>query len=258
MNSESVPVEQAPDGKMMFYRQPELLNHQAHGSLGLVRPERPFDFARNTRAVPVTVPEFQVAQKSFPIIFSALDNPMPLAVVGKTDDINLFVDADGNWEPGAYIPAYVRRYPFALATRSEDQFVVVVDRAADSVSDEPEQPFFDGDKVTPETQTLIDFCGQYDAETRATARFGVRLRELELLTGQQVSRKNPAGQDEVIANYVAVDVDKLNQLDGAAVEELFRNGYLSAIFAHLFSLENWQRVLDRHARLGTDGSSETA
>jgi hypothetical protein len=258
MNNESVPAEQTPDGKMMFYKQPELLNHQVHGALGLVKPERPFEFARKTRAVPVTVPEFQVAQKSFPIIFSELDNPMPLAVVGRADDINLFVDADGNWAPGVYIPAYVRRYPFALATRSEDQFVVVVDRAADSVSETPEQPFFDGEKLTPQTQSLIDFCGQYDAEIRATAHFGVRLRELGLLTGQQVSRKNPDGEDEVIANYVAVDVDKLNKLEGDVLQELFKNGYLSAIFAHLFSLENWQRVLDRHVRQGDDESAEPA
>ena len=247
MNTENPSVEQAPDGKMMFYRQPELLNPQVHGSLGLVQAERPYDFARNTRAVPITVPEFQVAQKSFPIIFAELDNPMPLVVVGRSDDVNLFVDADGNWEQGVYIPAYVRRYPFALATRSEDQFVVVVDRAADSVGENPDQPFFEGDQVTAQTQSLIDFCGQYDAETRATAEFGVRLRELGLLTGQQVSRKKPDGQDEVIANYVAVDVDKLNALDANVLEDLFRKGYLSAIFAHLFSLEGWQRVLERHA-----------
>jgi hypothetical protein len=200
--------------------------------------------------VPVTVPEFQIAQKSYPIIFSGLDNPMPLAIVGVVDDTNVFVDDEGNWERGAYIPAYVRCYPFALATRSEEQFVVVVDRAADSVTENPEQPFFDGDKVTSQTQSQIDFCGQYNAESRATVRFGQRLGELGLLNGQQISRTSPEGESEVIANYVAVDVEKLNLLDGEIVQELFKNGYLTAIFAHLFSLDNWQLVLDRRARQG--------
>lgn len=257
-NNPNDPQDEAPEGIKLFYRQPELLNHQVHGALGLARPERPFDFARRARAMPVTLPEFQSAQKCYPIVFSDLDNPLPLAVVGKSDDVNLFVDDSGNWERGAYIPAYVRCYPFALATRSEDQFVVVIDRAAEIISEKPEQPFFDGDKVTPETQSLIDFCGQYDAETKATVRFGQRLKELGLLTGQQISSKNADGENEAIASYVAVDPNKLKELDGDAVKELFSNGYLSAIFAHLFSLENWQRVLERHARRASDGSPRAA
>ena len=223
---------------------------------GLIRADRPFEFARRARALPVTLPEFQSAQKCYPIVFSDLENAMPLAVVGKTDDVNLFVDDSGSWERGAYIPAYVRCYPFALAARGEDQFIVVIDREAETISENPVQPFFDGDKITPETQSLIDFCGQYDAETRATVRFGQRLKELGLLAGQQISSKNANGEDKAIASYVAVDPGKLDELDGETMMELFSNGYLSSIFAHLFSLENWQRVLERHARLDSDGSPQ--
>ena len=257
-NDPSSPQDGSPQGKKLFYRQPELLNHQVHGSLGLVRPERPFDFARRARALPVTLPEFQSAQKSYPIVFSDMDNPLPMAVVGRNDDVNLFVDDAGNWERGTYIPAYVRCYPFALAARSDDQLAVVIDRAAESIGENPLQPFFAGDQVTQETQKMIDFCGQYDAESRATVRLGQRLKELGLLAGQQVSSKNASGEDEAIARYLAVDPAKLNELDGEVVKELFGNGYLAAIFAHLFSLENWQRVLDRHARLGSDGSPRAA
>ena len=243
-NDPSGSQDESPQGKKLFYRQPELLNHQVHGSLGLIRPEQPFDFARNARALPVTLSEFQSAQKSYPIVFSDMDNPLPLAVVGRADDVNLYVDDAGNWERGTYIPAYVRCYPFALAAHSDDQFAVVIDRAAESIGENTVQPFFAGDQVTPETQKMIDFCGQYDAESRATARFGQRLKELGLL----------AGEDEAVARYVAVDPAKLNELDDDVVKELFSSGYLAAIFAHLFSLENWQQVLDRHARLAGNGS----
>ena len=108
----------APDGQKLFYRQPELLNHEAHGSLGLRMPERPFEFARKSRALPLTLSEIASAQKHFPIVFSDLDNPVPLAVVGTLDDVNLFIDEQGQWERETYIPAYVRCYPFALAARS--------------------------------------------------------------------------------------------------------------------------------------------
>ena len=166
----------APAGQKLFYRQPELLNHEAHGALGLRRPDRPFEFARKSRALPLTLNEIPSAQKHFPVVFSDLDDPVPLAVVGTLDDVNLFVDDQGQWEHETYIPAYVRCYPFALAARSNDEFAVVIDRAAESISDNPEQPFFGADKkVTGETQALIDFCGSYDAETRRTVQFGQRL-----------------------------------------------------------------------------------
>ena len=236
----------APVGQKLFYKKPELLNHEAHGSLGLRRPERPFEFARKSRALPLTLSEITSAQKHFPVVFSDLENPVPLAVVGTLDDVNLFIDEQGRWERETYIPAYVRCYPFALAARSEDEFAVVIDRAADAVSDDPEQPFFGDDrKVTPETQALIDFCGRYDAESKRTAQFGQRLKELGLLVGQQVSRKMPDGKDEPVANYVAVDSDKLNDLDAAIVKDLFDRGFLAGAFAHLFSLENWHVMIER-------------
>ena len=33
-NNQSGPQDESPQGKKLFYRQPELLNHQVHGSLG--------------------------------------------------------------------------------------------------------------------------------------------------------------------------------------------------------------------------------
>ena len=238
----------APVGQRLFYRQPELLNHQAHGALGLRLPERPFEFARKCRALPITLSEIASAQKHFPVVFSDLENPVPLAVVGSLDDVNLFIDDNGNWERGTYIPAYVRCYPFALAARSNDEFAVVIDRAAESISDSPDQPFFGADKkVTPETQALIDFCSRYDAESRRTAQFAQRLKELGLLAGQQVTRKTPEGKEVPVATYVAVDSDKLDGLDDTVVKELFSQGFLAGIFAHLFSLENWQVMIERMA-----------
>ena len=246
--------EQAPAGTMLLYEQPELLNHQEHGALGLRRPERPFEFARRVRVLPLTLAEIPSAQKHYPVIFADLDNPVPLAVVGRDEDVNLFVNENGEWEHGVYIPAYVRCYPFTLAERSGDEFAVVIDRAADIVTDEPEQPFFDGDKVTPETQSMLDFCARYDAETKRTAEFGRRLKELGLLAGQQVTRTAPGGEPESFASYVAVDSDKLGELEESVLRDLFGSGFLAGAFAHLFSLENWQTIINRH--LQRTGSPE--
>jgi hypothetical protein len=252
MSIENTVGEQAPSGSKLFYKQPELLNHEVHGSLGLRRPERPFEFARGAAALPLTLGELPTAQRYYPIIFASQEEPVPLAVVGAADDVNLFIDDRGYWEPGVYIPAYVRCYPLALAMRSDDHLAVVIDRAADAISDDPEQPFFNGDQVTAQTQSQIDFCGRYDAETKATLAFGERLKELGMLSGQQVSRTAADGTEERLASYIAVDTQKLNGLEPGVVKELFDNGYLASVFAHLFSLDNWTRLLERNSRRAGD------
>jgi len=240
---------------MYLYKQPELLNRETHGSLGINRPERPYEFARAARVVPLTLPELVTAQMHYPIIFTDPDNPLPLAVVGASEEDNLFVEDDGQWAAGVYVPAYLRCYPFSIAAGSGDKFAAVIDRAAEIISDAPEQPFFDGEKVTPQTQAMIDFCGRYDAERRATLEFGRKLAGLGLLAGHKATRTSAAGEQETIANYVAVDRDKLAELAPESLVELMKNGYLACVFAHLFSLENWPRLVER--RSSRDASAES-
>ena len=232
---------------MYLYTQPELLNHEMHGALGLSKPERPFEFAREARVLPLTLPEMTTAQMFYPIIFTDMEAPLPLAALGTDDNVNLFVEEDGQWATDTYIPAYARCYPFSLAAGENDRFAVVIDRAADIISESPEQPFFDGDKVTPQTQALIDFCGRYDAERRSTLEFGRTLKELGLLAGHTATRTSQAGEQQVVANYIAVDGNKLAELEPEKLAELLENGYLACIFAHLFSLENWPRLVERYA-----------
>ena len=91
-----------------------------HGGLGFIPPKLRYGFCANVRAVPVLVSEIPAAIKDYPVIFTSQENPKPLAVVGLVDDINLFVDEEGNWERNRYIPGYVRRYPFGVASDDTD------------------------------------------------------------------------------------------------------------------------------------------
>ena len=92
----------------------------------------------------------------------------------------------------------------------------------------------------------MDFCTQYSAHEPATQAFCDRLAELDLLSGQKATfTPEGEGEEQTIASYVAVDFDRLQKLDTTAVERLFKDGMLSAIYAHRFSLENWFRLLER-------------
>lgn len=247
----------APEGTMFLYSQPEFLNREDHGNLGWSTPEKPFEFASAINSVPLVASEMAAAQKNYPIVFSGKENAVPLAVVSILKDRNMFVGNDGHWEGGAYIPSYLRRHPFATAVGPDEQFAIVIDRSSNAITEDPQTPFFKGDVVSDETQAMIDFCGRFEAERRRTKEFSDRLAELDLLSEQQVNA--PGDDSQRIANFFGVNVDKLNAIPADTLQELHQNGFLSYIFAHLFSLENWNRLLaKRSAMMAAAGVSEAS
>lgn len=237
------------DGKMFLYEKPVLLNQDAHGAMGLVLPERPYEFVRSIKGLPITASEIQTAQKYYPVVFSDLEAPVLICAVGIIEDRNLFVTDNGNWEDGSYVPAYARCHPFAFARRSEEEFAVIIDESSDAISATPEIPFFDGEDLSEAVQTRVDFCGRVNEERQRTQAFCDRVKELGLLNGQRVTQKNPDGSESRIADYVTIDASRVNELDSDVLLELHRDGSLAAIFAQLFSLENWNRLIARRAKL---------
>lgn len=245
MNDTEAAPSGAFEGKMFLYEEPALLNKDEHGNLGLSKVTSPFDFARNIKGVPVVAGEIQTAQKHYPIVFSEFEEPVLIAIVGITEDVNLFVDDSGNWDQGSYIPSYLRCHPFAFARRDDDEFAIVIDRSSKMISETPEIPFFDEEKLSEKIQSRVDFCGQYNEERRRTMEFCNRVKELGLLNGQRVAQTMPDGAEIKVADYVTIDPRKLNDLDKDTLHELHKDGSLAAIFAQIFSLENWNRLMTR-------------
>ena len=101
-------------GNVLFYSRPEPLSSETHMRMGVRRIARPFGFAAGHHVAPLAVTEFPMAAINYPIIFAG-DNFQPLAVMGVNPRENMFIRADGLFDPGVYIPAYIRRYPFVLA-----------------------------------------------------------------------------------------------------------------------------------------------
>jgi len=237
------------EGNMFLYEQPELLSKEDHGNLGLSKMERPHDFARDIKGVPLVVGELQSAQKYYPVVFTDFETPVLIAIVGIIEDHNLFVDETGHWEMNTYVPSYLRCHPFALARRPGDEYAVVFDRSSQEVSESPEMPFFDGDDMSEGMQARVDFCTQYNAERQRTNDFCRRVKELGLLNGQRVTQTMSDGEEVKIADYVTVDSRKLTELDQDVLQELHKDGSLSAIYAQLFSIENWNRLIAKRVTL---------
>jgi hypothetical protein len=129
-NTNTGPSTAQISGTVLFYSRPEPLSREMHGAIGFKQLERPFGFAAKTNVVPLAVTEFAPAALSYPIIFAG-ENRQPLAVMGVQAGENLFIAEDGAADPDAYLPAYVRRYPFVLADdKPQDRMIVCLERGA--------------------------------------------------------------------------------------------------------------------------------
>ncbi len=243
----SVPASQLP----LFYKSIVPLSTQFHPGHGLVRSET-VGFTRTTHAIPLTVDEFAVAQRSFPIVFGLGDNPAPLALLSLIDGLNLFVDAEGRWQDGAYLPAFVRRYPFMLAKLGPEatELSLCFDDTAGLVAADAEDKLFDGDQPSDTTKRILDFCGQFEQAIARTRGFMEEMDRLELLTDGEVTIQQPGSEPAVYRGFRMVAEEKLHALRGDQVRKMVQNGMLGLIYAHLFSLSHITMLFEKQ-RAGT-------
>ncbi len=237
-------------GKMFLYEKPELLMKEKHGALSLKPAAKPFGFAAKARAVPLTLGEIPTAMKNYPIIFMSKEQPQLLAITGLYDDINLFVDDNGNWEENCYIPAYVRRYPFGLAAENNgERMAIVIDRGFEGLTDAGDQPLFNNGEPTEQTQAAIDFCKNYERDRQMTDQFSKALIEADLVQ-PQTAQYTPMGATEPVnfAQYLNVEEQRLNTLDKEKVADFHSRGILPLAYAMLMSMGNWRLLLQRRAK----------
>ena len=165
---------QAPNMLPLLYNELEPLNRNRHGKFRINRMEG-LDRVAKTHAIPVTVDEFAMAQRHFPIVFSAGDNPVPIALMGLHEGTNTFFDKDGKLiDEGIYVPAYLRRYPFVLARLREDsdELSLCFDPTADAIGEsEDGEPLFDGDEPSEATKAILQFCEQFEQAGQRTQAF---------------------------------------------------------------------------------------
>jgi len=225
-------------------------NKESHSKLN-VKEEQRFSFAKNLNAIFTTITEFVQAARSYPVVFSKMkdnDEYVPMIVTGLATGENRFIDEKGDWESGAYVPAYVRRYPFCVVEipaeeDSAPQQLVCVDEAA---LIESEQSFFEIDGEPSDAwQQFQHFMQEYESSRIATQAFTSKLVEHDLLEVFEAKAMHVSGQEYHMTNMYRVNEKKLKKLTAKILRELMNKNYMYFIYAHLMSLDNFQRLLDR-------------
>jgi len=247
---------QAPNTMLpLLYNDLEPLNRNVHGQYK-VRRVGGLDRVAQTHAIPVTVDEFAMAQRHFPLVFSAGDNPVPIALMGLHEGTNTFFDEKGEVrEPTTYIPAYLRRYPFILARVREDtdELSLCFDPTSGAVGEFDEgEALFDGEEPSEATKAILQFCEQFEQAGHRTQAFMNELKESGLLMDGEVAIQ-PEGADQPFTyrGFQMVDEEKFQNLRGDELRKLNQNGGLALIMAHLFSLSVIREIFGRQVRQGT-------
>ena len=222
--------------ELLFYSEPVALNREQHRDMKL-HPPGDYAFTRETNSVVIAGVEFTEAARHYPIVFTRNgDQVVPVAVLGLRDNENLFVNDQGDWQ-ASYIPAFVRRYPFVLANRpdDEDQFLVCVDQSALD-AEEGNALFTDDGQETEYLQNATRFMREYHQRFTQTLAFGRKLDELGLLNEMNARITRQDDSAVVLGQFFSVNEQALMQLTTAHLDELFRAGYLGWVYAHLMSL----------------------
>jgi hypothetical protein len=230
----------------LFYKNPVPLQPARHAKAGLRAPES-YVFARSN-AIAIAGSEFAVAARHYPIVFSAAPAVLPFVVVGLRDQENLFVAADGRWHPDAYIPAYVRRYPFVFVEDSEsERLILCVDEAAERYEPESKHPFFVGRQPSPATEEALRFCEMFHVQWQDTLKFGEWIEQAGLLEDRVARMQLQDGSEFTLRGFRLINPEKMRTLTDEQVLHLHRKGWLPLLHFHLQSLNSWS-LLGKLAR----------
>ena len=247
----SAPQPQLP----LFYKDLLPVNSVDHakwkaGSLGSAA------YLATTHAVPLTSDEFVDAQRDYPIVFTAGENPLPIVLFGLNEGVNTFVGEDNLINEVVYLPAYARRYPFILAKLqqgSEDMSlcfdptagVIGADKEGMALFDEAGQP-------TEYTTGVLDFCRRFEEAGQRTKLFMDELAKLDILMDGEIAitRNDMPDKPFIYRGFQMVSEEKLRDLHGDQLRKLNQNGMLPLIFAHVFSLSLMSDIFSMQMQQG--------
>jgi hypothetical protein len=240
--------------QMMFYERVVALNDQTHARLK-VRPASSFAYAARTNSVPLLASEFFDAAREYPIVFARSESGLvPAALLGLREGENLYVERDGKWD-ARYVPAFVRRYPFVPGKGAQGELLVCIDEASPCFDSEQGEALFVAGKPGAPLEHAMKFLTEFHQAAAATELLGSRLQELGLMRQADSLAQLKDGTQFRLNGLNVVDETKLRALDRDTVQELFANGSLAVIYAHLMSLGNLGALVDRLSRRGTDAKT---
>lgn len=244
---------QPPPNLPLFYKNLQPLSSSLHAKYKS-RPSDKAPYLATANAIPLTIDEFISAQRHYPIVFSSGDVPVPLALMGLNEGVNVFIDEEGKPVNPVYIPAYVRRYPYLLARLDQkaEELSLCFDPTSGLIGEGDEgSALFEDDKPTEGLTAILKFCEEFEIAAQRTSAFVKELQEMDLLIDGEVTiQPGDAAQPFLYRGFRMVNEEKMREMNGDTLRKLNQNGILPLIYAHLFSLPQIREIFGRQMALG--------
>jgi hypothetical protein len=111
---------------LFLYVRPVALDRDRHAARKL-NPPADLGFTAGAAVVPLLSAEFTHAAREYPIVFvrGVEQELIPVVLTGVPGGHNVYVDDASRWN-ARYVPAYVRRYPFAFAHTASEQYIGLI------------------------------------------------------------------------------------------------------------------------------------
>jgi len=242
-----------PPNLPLFYTNLHPLSASMHAKYH-TKPTDKAPYFANANAIPLTIDEFIAAQRHFPIVFSSGDVPVPLALMGLNEGVNVFVDEEGQPNHPFYVPAYVRRYPYLLARidPNAEEMSLCFDPDSGLLGEDGDGPaLFEKDKPTEALNAILKFCEDFEIAAQRTNAFIKELQQMDLLIDGEVTiQPEGAAQPFMYRGFRMIDENKVREMKGDELEKINANGILPLIMAHLFSLSSIRDLFARQAQQG--------
>ncbi len=204
-----------------------------------------FEFAKNVNMASIMVHEFSRATAIYPIIFvedKQNDVFKPVVLFGFEEGENLFVDSDNKWN-SSYVPAIIRRYPFALAKTEDDgRFTVCIDEDSEFVNKEEGQALFDGDEPAEVMERVKRYLAELQQMDSFTDEFCKFMVSKNMFTPLNMKIKVENEIKNISGAYI-VNEERLNALSDETYLELRTKKYIPVIYSHLGSLSQIERLM---------------
>lgn len=230
-----------------FVRSPVPLDARTHAAAGLRGNAGCYGFAITTTLVPITLDEFMPAARHYPIVLSRGSVPMPMAVLGRCDGVNQYVEIDGSWRRDHYVPMWLRRYPFLPMQDEDGRVRLGIDAASNRYlpacdARQAACRLFDEDgRPSPQSLIALRGCERYMASLADTGRWVAALLEDGQLVGRCTAEAEGGGGRRV-RDFNLIDALAHHRLRPRRVVDWHYRGWTLPTALQLASQYNWPQL----------------
>lgn len=246
---------------MMIFERLVSLHRERHRHVRVDFSRVDHAFAAATNSVPLAMEEVLDAALHHPCVFIERNGQYSLAaLLGLRAHQNLSVGPDGRWLPHHYVPAHVRRYPFALAeTEQPDNFLICLDEACAGLQPDEGQPLFEADGS--EAALLADartFLLNLHNAFATSQTWCQEVHALGLLTPRALSWVDAQGDTQELTGFFAIDEQALRDLPAEVLQRWNAAGLMAVAWAHVLSMGHVRTLAARQVQADALAASAPA